>query len=73
MMSMIVARIVVLSATAALEVRAVDCPSHKTEAQGRLGVAAGERKSLIHRPDRCNFGIDGVCKCWERIHLGNPG
>jgi hypothetical protein len=48
----------------------VDCPSHKTEAQGRLGVVAGERKSLIHRPDRCNIGIDGVCKCgnesiWE--------
>jgi hypothetical protein len=48
-------------------------PSHKTDAQGRLGVAAGERKSLIHRPDRCNIGIDGVGKCWKRIHLGNPG
>jgi len=46
MISVISARIVVLSATAALEVRAVDCPSHKTEAQGRLGFAAGERISL---------------------------
>jgi hypothetical protein len=42
MMNVVPARLVALSATAAFEVRAVDRPSHKCEAQGRLGVVAGE-------------------------------
>jgi len=71
-MGVIPDRIVVLSATAAFAVCAVDQPSHKTEAQGRIGVFPGQGKSLSHRPDHNTLGIDGVCKCWKRIHLGNP-
>ena len=48
MMSVIPARIVVLSATAALKVRAVDHPSHKCESQGRLGIVMGEGISLLY-------------------------
>jgi hypothetical protein len=53
MMRVISARIAVLSATAAFEVRAVDRLSNKCEAQGRLRSVAGEGKTLIHRFDRC--------------------
>jgi hypothetical protein len=58
MMNVIPARLVVLSATAAFEVRAVDRPSHNCEAQGRLRVVAVNENSLIDRSGRRRLGID---------------
>jgi hypothetical protein len=48
-------------------------PINKCEAQGRLGVVAGEGKSLIHRSGCGSFGIDGVDQRRVRIHLRNIG
>jgi len=60
MMSVIPARIVGLSAIAALKVPAVDHPSRKCVSQGRLGIVRGEGISLLDRSDRCILRVD-VC------------
>ena len=51
----------------------MDRPSNKCEAQGRLGVVAGEGKSLIHRSDRRTLDVDHVQQRRVKIHLGNIG
>jgi hypothetical protein len=65
MMSVIPARIVGLSATTALKVRAVDHPSHKCESQRRLGIVMGEEISLLYRSDRVFWASTRVAASTE--------
>jgi hypothetical protein len=69
--SAILARIVVLSKTAAFDVRAADRPSHKWKVQGRLSAVVGEKNSLKNRSEGCIVGIGAVYQSRTRIHLGN--